>query len=173
MSDQLPDTIKPQSLIDTGGHLSGFRKLADMERLSSQLVSNDGVVEARLDFGRDSQGIRFVKGRLKTELALTCQRCLDTMRYPVDLAISLAIISTEDKAEELPEQYDPLVLDSQLLSLTTLIEDEVILALPIVAMHPEAECTEHMAKQTDDEGADKPHPFAALAELKGKLNSPQ
>ena len=174
MSDQLPDTIKPQSLIDTGGQLSGYHKLAAMERLSAMLASNDGIVEARLVFGKDYQGIRFIKGTLKAELLLTCQRCLETVPYPVDLDLSLAILGSEDQAAELPEEYDPLVLESQSLSLSTLIEDELILALPIVAMHPESECTNRMVTDTTDRhNADKPHPFAALAQLKNKLNSTQ
>jgi uncharacterized protein len=174
MSDQLPDTIKPQSFIDTGGQLSGFSKLAKMERLSAMLAGNDGTVEARLEFGKDYQGIRFIKGTLKTELLLTCQRCLETVSYPVHVALSLALLGTEDQATGLPDEYDPLVLDSQSLSLTTLIEDELILALPIVAMHPESECANRMAVHADDEEvAGKPNPFAALAQLKGKLNSTQ
>jgi len=172
MSDQLPDTIKPQSLIDTGGHLSGYSVLADMERLSAMLASNDGTVEARLDFGKDYQGIRYIKGTLKAELLLTCQRCLETVRYPVDLVLSLALLGSENQAAGLPSGYDPLVLDSQSLSLTTLIEDELILALPIVAMHPESECTNRVVTNSDvGDIADKPNPFATLAQLKGKLNS--
>ena len=172
MSDQLPDTIKPQSLIDTGGHLSGYSVLADMERLSTMLASNDGIVEARLDFGKDHQGIRFIKGTLKAELLLTCQRCLETVPYPVDLVLSLALLASEDQVAGLPDEYDPLVLDTQSLSLTTLIEDELLLALPIVAMHPESECSNRMMADLDDaHTADKPHPFAVLAQLKGKQNS--
>jgi len=174
MSDQLPDTIKPQSLIDTGGQLSGFSKLATMERLSAMLASNDGTVEAQLEFGKDFQGIRLIKGTLKAELLLTCQRCLEPVSYPVQLALSLALLGAEDQAAGLPDEYDPLVVDSQSLSLTTLIEDELILSLPIVAMHPESECPNRMAIKTDVEDVtDKPHPFAALAQLKGKLNSTQ
>jgi len=173
MSDQLPDTIKPQSLIDTRGQLSGFSKLAAMERLSALLVNNDGIVEARLDFGRDRQGIKYVKGSLKTELSLTCQRCLETVRYPVDVTLSVALLNSEDQAKELPDEYDPVILDSQLLSLTALIEDELILALPIVAMHPETECSNRVTTDTATERTEKQNPFAALAQLKGKLNSTQ
>lgn len=174
MSDQLPETIKPQSLIDTGGQLNGHRKLAAMERLSTLLAGNDGAVEARFVFGKDYQGIRFIKGTLKADLLLTCQRCLGTVSYPLDLNLSLAIIGAEDQAAGLPDEYDPLVLDSQTLSLTTLIEDELILALPIVAMHPEAECENRVDLHADDgDDAVRPNPFAALAALKGKLNSTQ
>jgi uncharacterized protein len=52
-----------------------------------------------------------------------------------------------------------------------LIEDELLLALPIVAMHPETECASRMTADKVTDGADKPQPFAALAQLKGKLNS--
>jgi uncharacterized protein len=173
MSDQLPDTIKPQSLIDTEGQLNGFTELAAMKRLSALLVSNDGVVEARLAFGRDRQGIKYVRGSLKTELLLTCQRCLEAVRYPVDVTLSLALLNSEDQAEGLPDQYDPAVLDSQSLSLTTLIEDELILALPIVAMHPETECSDHVKAEPGNDGREKQNPFAALEQLKGKLNSTQ
>ena len=174
MSGQLPETIKPQSLVDTGGHVSGITTLAKMERLAALLADSAGTVETRLDFGKDRQGIRFVRGSIKTELLLTCQRCLETMRYPVDLKLTLALIATDEQADSLPEGYEPLVLDSQMLSLIALVEDELILALPIVPMHPDSECSLRIAAASDidtEVSAEKPHPFAALAQLKGKLDS--
>jgi len=170
MSDQLPDTIKPQSLVDTGGRLNGFISLDKMARLSAQLASNDGFVEAQLSFGKDVQGIRLVRGTIKTELQLTCQRCLEVVSYPLDLKLSLALIASAEQAEDLPEEYEPLVLDSPALSLTTLIEDELLLALPIVAMHPETTCSINKEVAAENETVEKPHPFATLAQLKGKLD---
>jgi uncharacterized protein len=167
MSDPLPDTIKPQSLIDNGGHIGGYCSLAKMDRLSALLSRNDGVVEANLDFGKDSQGIRFIKGRLQTELLLHCQRCLETVSYPVDLTAG-------EQVNDLPDSYDPLVIDAQSLSLTTVIEDELLLALPIVAKHQETECVSSVTSETGDSYTDeKPNPFAELAQLKGKLNPTQ
>ena len=174
MSDQLPETIKPQSLVDTGGHIEGFTSLAKMDRLAAVLENRAGTVETQLDFGKDSQGIRFVHGTIRTELPLICQRCLEVMHYPVDLSLSLALVASVEQADRLPEGYEPLVLDSSTLSLTTLVEDELLLALPIVAMHPDSECSIETPVSADDDKDDipgKPHPFASLAQLKGKLDT--
>jgi len=173
MSDQLPETIKPQSLVDTGGHVGGITALAKMKRLTALLANTAGTVETQLDFGRDAQGIRFVRGSIKTELPLTCQRCLETVYYPVEHNLSLGMIISEEQADRLPEGYEPLVIDSQTLSLTALVEDELLLALPIVALHTDNECSAGIATGDSSEleaAAEKPHPFAALAELKGKLD---
>lgn len=172
MSEQLPDTIKPQSLVDTNGQIVGYVSLNNMKRLVTQLASDSGKVEASLTFGRDRQGIRFVNGTIRTNLVLICQRCMEQMTYPVDITLNLALITDADQAEELPESYEPLLIEGQSLSLTSVIEDELILALPIVAMHAQADCsiklTEITTPQTDEE---KPHPFAALAALKDKTDS--
>jgi uncharacterized protein len=94
------------------------------------------------------------------------------MRYPVDIELSLALVATEAQADSLPDGYEPLVLDSPMLSLIALVEDELILALPIVALHPDSECSVKTTGSGDAAvPADKPHPFAALAQLKGKLDS--
>jgi len=174
MSDQLPETIKPQSLVDTGGSISGVIALAKMKRLASLLVNSEGLVETQLEFARDVQGNRLVHGVITTELPLICQRCLETVRYPVNVELSLALIANADQMDRLPESYDPLVLDSPSLSLTELVEDELLLALPIVAMHTQAECNANLAEIDDSEtesSDEEPHPFAALAQLKGKLDS--
>ena len=175
MSGQLPETIKPQSLIDNDGHVSGFTALAKMERLAALLDNSAGTVETQLDFGRDAQGIRFIRGSIKTELALNCQRCLETVLYPVDIKLSLGMISSAEKADTLPDGYEPLIFDSTMLSLTALIEDELLLALPIVALHPDNVCSASTANNSvaTEPAAEKPHPFAALAQLKGKLDSTQ
>ena len=174
MLDPLPETIKPQSLVDTGGHVSGIVALSKMKRLTASLASDTETVEAQLDFGRDAQGIRFVRGSIKGKLPLTCQRCMETVYYPVEHAVSLGMIIREEQVDKLPDVYDPLLIDSPTLSLTALIEDELLLALPIVALHADDDCSVSITASdfSETEAApEKPHPFAALAELKGKLDS--
>jgi uncharacterized protein len=175
MSGQLPETIKPQSLVDNEGHVSGFTALDKMERLAALLENSAGTVETQLDFGRDARGIRFIRGSIRGELPLRCQRCLEAVTYPVDIDLSLALVVSEDQADRLPEGYEPLFFDSTTLSLITLIEDELLLALPIVAMHPEDECSANKTAVSNraetDPALEKPHPFASLAQLKGKLDS--
>ena len=74
-------------------------------------------------------------------------------------------------AEELSPEYEPLFVEDEPLHLADIVEDELILALPAVAMHPESECTgaQHPSRDGEEESQPaeaKPNPFAVLAKLK-------
>lgn len=170
MSGQLPDTVKPFSLAENGQTLGGEIALAKMQRLAGLLSSNQGTVEASLDFGLDEQGIPYLKGHVKATLELICQRCMQSMQYPLDTTVNLAIAHSATEAERLPTHYEPLVVESPILSLVSVIEDELILVLPIVAMHDEVDCK---AAKTVAVGSavEKPNPFAVLAKLKGRTET--
>jgi len=110
-----------------------------------------------------------VVGQLKTDLALICQRCLERYDIPVEVELKLNWVKSEQDAKKLPLRYEPLLVESIPLKLNDVIEDELLLALPIIAMHELDEC--NAAKfVTNDKAAEiekeKPNPFAVLAELK-------
>jgi uncharacterized protein len=70
--------------------------------------------------------------------------------------------------------YEPLVAQEDTpLALVTMVEDELILALPIVPMHPENLCPTVLAPGTvaDSDLDTKEHPFAVLSNLKRRLKS--
>ncbi|MFQ5488125.1 MAG: YceD family protein [Gammaproteobacteria bacterium] len=170
MSNRLPATIKPLDLVQSQARMEGELAIRGMTRLKGRLQGTDGVVQASLYFGKDAKNIRFIKGRLTTTLELLCQRCLENMQFPVDIAVSLGIIGAAGDAERLPEDYEPLLLDeSETVELSALIEDELLLALPIVALHARDECSAEFAEAAP-EGAtetdeDTHRPFAGLADL--------
>jgi uncharacterized protein len=105
--------------------------------------------------------------RLRTRVTLTCQRCLQRMEEALDVERSFLFVSNEDEAARLDEESDEdvLVLPRQ-LDLAELIEDELILALPLVPRH--AECPQPL----DNPAADAEalalarNPFAVLASLR-------
>lgn len=74
--------------------------------------------------------------------------------------------------DELPESYELIQLDENgEFDLNELIEDELILSLPIVAMHPLEECPMAGAQMTwgeIDPADERPNPFAVLTSLKRK-----
>lgn len=111
---------------------------------------------------------------VQTEVRLQCQRCLDALTLPIDLERHFQFVADEALAAELDgdnDDADILVLD-RTLNLLELIEDEVLLDLPIVPMHEE--CPAPLPMPPDDSledlgtDAQQPHPFAALAALKAK-----
>ncbi|HLO95563.1 MAG TPA: DUF177 domain-containing protein [Burkholderiaceae bacterium] len=104
-------------------------------------------------------------------VSLVCQRCLQAYAQPLSVQRSLRFVRDEDLAAQLDADSDDDVLAmSRSLDLRELIEDELLLELPLVPRHEE--CPEPLVHADEDlpEPAedDKPNPFAALAALKGK-----
>lgn len=109
-----------------------------------------------------------------TSLQLQCQRCLQPMTVVLDIRPCLRFVQGEARAEQLDEDSEDDVLAlGPPLDLQELIEDELILALPLVPRH--AHCPQPLPLQHDGNevhDADTPaHPFAALAALRRKDNA--
>lgn len=171
----LPDKIDPWRLTAEGGRLEGVLALASLPRLAAELEHTEGEVSVALATGVDSQGLRYIIGRLQTGIALICQRCLGPLQWPLDIAVSLALVRNEMMADRLPEQYEPLVVADGLIRVADLVEDELLLALPLIPQHDQIQqCETHVGQASSASepvpDAKKRQPFAVLASL---LQNPQ
>ena len=99
-------------------------------------------------------------------MLLRCQRCLGTLQFEVKADVSIGFVEGLDEAEQLPEDLDPQMVKEGRVALRDLIEDELLLALPQVAMHPIGECMVPTGEPGDKPVAKKQSPFAVLAQLK-------
>lgn len=172
MSDKLiPEHIDPFRYADQGLTIEGLVKIADMPRLGSAMASHEGLVTASLRFGVDEQGITFVKGHIQTSLTLACQRCLEPFIYEITSDFVLGIVNTLDEANALPTHYEPALAKEGQLALRELIEDELILNLPIIPKHEAEQCKVKLpladAGWKKDE-VDKTNPFHILKSFKHK-----
>lgn len=167
---RLPHQIDPFRLAEAGAQLSGHLPLQQFQRLRQVLADDAGELAVELDFDVDELGVPVVVGRVQAVLSLTCQRCLEAFSFPVDARIALAWVKSEREADKLPLRYEPYVVEETPLQLNDVIEDELLLALPQIPMHPEADCpASKLLKQRDevtDEPEPKDNPFAVLAKLK-------
>ncbi len=166
----LPDKIDPWRLTAEGGRLEGVLVLASLPRLAAELEHAEGEVSVALAAGIDAQGLRFITGRLQTGIALICQRCLGPLQWPLDIAVSLALVRNETMADRLPEQYEPLLVADGLISVADLVEDELLLALPLIPQHDQIQkCEIHadqaLATSEPVPDAGQNQPFASLASL--------
>ena len=173
MSRQVPDFINPVRAAEGGFSISGLLAFGRMKRLLEVVNNPEGAAEIALDFAVDVHGAPYVRGRIRAELVVACQRCLESMKVSVDVDLSLGIVSSEDEAKRLPEHYDPLVARGEQLLVAELVEDEILLALPAIPRHDPAECTAMESEDTrsgDDGEGDEvaSSPFAVLAQLKAK-----
>lgn len=176
MSGRLPEHIDPFRLADAGQVLRGSLALVRFKRLAPLLGSNEGEAAAELRFGVDEGGQRYLRGHVSAELELVCQRCLGPMTQVIDTDIRLGLVGSTAEGEQLPGEYEPLVVEAPPISVADVIEDELVLALPIVAMHPREECPASNRVSDDpgeDLGADAENPFAILASVKSRKGAPE
>lgn len=179
---RLPEFIEPLRLAEKNSLLEGRVSLAKMKRIAPSLSDNKGELAVKLQFGIDDGRQANIRGRVCGDIHLICQRCMQPMTYTVDSKVSLAIVQNEAQADDLPGYYEPLVADEEgNVSLTELVEDELILALPAVVMHDIKECPagDRFAPKREpqptgvsgaEQGRDpeRPNPFAVLQQLKKK-----
>ncbi len=136
----LPKLIDPIRLAKKQTHITGIVSLNDLPRIVGMSIEGDGAVEVDLSLAVDDRFIPFIQGRLTANLNLTCQRCMQPMRYEVCHTFCLSPVESDAQCEKLPERYEGIQMEKGMLSLFTLVEDELLLCVPIVAKHEKSEC---------------------------------
>lgn len=105
-------------------------------------------------------------------VSLTCQRCLRPVQESVEFARWFRFVRDENEAAELDaDSEDEVLALTRSLDLRELIEDELLLDLPLVPRHetcPEVLPNSAGVEEAAAEEAQKPNPFAVLAALKKK-----
>lgn len=165
----IPEHIDPFRYAEQSLGLDGMVKIADMQRLSANVIAGDNTVSVKLKFGVDEQGINFLTGHIKTLLTLQCQRCMEPFIYEIISDFALGIVNTLDEANALPERYEPALAKEGNLALRELIEDEIILNLPIIPRHEPEECKVKLPLADSGwEQSKGESPFHVLKSLKHK-----
>jgi uncharacterized protein len=105
--------------------------------------------------------------RAEAALPLICQRTLEMFAQAVRIDTRLGLIRQEADEGGLPAGYEPLLTSDGVLRLADVIEDELILALPVIPVKPGAAPIDHSFGDADEppETA-KPNPFAVLQKIK-------
>lgn len=172
-TQRLPHQIDPFRLARQEQILTGALELKTMHRLAESLSDSGGTVNVELAFGIDAQGVAHVRGHLAARVRMVCQRCMQPVELPVTADIMIGFVTSDEQARQLGGEYEPCMVSDDSLILAELVEDELILALPIVALHDDASCEPILARlQAESERVEhdhvKPNPFAVLSVLKGE-----
>lgn len=136
----LPRNIEPLHLTDIDATLQGELAVGNMPRLAALLREKEGKAVFSLKFGKDPQGFRSICGKIHAQLILECQRCLQPMAYTLDLAVKLSPMLTEKRMDSLPNDFEPLLVTEESILLSDIIEDELLLNLPLVPKHEAGVC---------------------------------
>lgn len=157
----LPERLDPQVMLAGKSELVGCVPVKGMARLKNAVVSMDPTAMVDLRFIPGLYGFPKITGRIKHVLWLRCERCLGKMEISMELPLEVCI---KPKSESLPatasapEFYE---YDGRSFVLADLIEDELLLALPLAPKHKDISlCDQSMvawlADKTPTEKRDSP-----------------
>lgn len=171
---RLPQYIEPRKLAQKGGAFNGKMLPEDMPRVMEAIDSCESVT-AKLQFDIEEQRRRTMRGTIQGDLKLVCQRCLQPVDYKLDVDVNLALVWDEDQAKQLPGYIEPWIVGEEPEDLHAILEEEMLLSLPVVAFHEEncidaslLSVGEEVKQPEQDE-----NPFQVLAALKSKSDSNQ
>jgi uncharacterized protein len=159
-----------RSALDGARH-TGVLSLVELPRTRGVVSADSGApVTVVLDFQEDAQRRVVMTGRVDTTLVLACQRCLEPVEQTMALDVAGIVVATDAAAAAVPRAWEPVMAEGETLDLHGLIDDELLLALPMTVQCDRPACRaayaseQEAAEQTS--ARDKPNPFAALKSLK-------
>jgi len=169
MNQTLPVHLNFAQKAKIGFEIQGKLPIKQLKRLSESLLSDEGDISVELKFERVGP-VPYIHGHITTELLLKCQRCMHSMPYAVDIRFKLGLVLNEAQMEKLPDDAEPYLIETDSNHLPDMLEEELLLALPLVAMH-EFDCSDYMQQQESDQqnevekSEEKENPFSVLKDL--------
>jgi uncharacterized protein len=172
---KIPLSIEPAKAALKRMTYDGIIVKAELSRLNevAEVLTDHLIVS--IECGLDQQDLVVIKGTAAASLKLTCQRCGGGLKTEVkaDFIYTPVRNAAKESEDPIPEAYDEIELNEfGAISLVHLVEDELMLALPIVAMHEPEDCDLGDKDMTFGELApeameeEKPNPFDVLKKLK-------
>ena len=186
----LPRTVSVKKAVAAGAIIAGQLTVDKVPRLLGAVLGVDRELSVELIFDTAEGGKKTVQAKVAGSALMECQRCLEPVRVPIDTDSMLTVVVDDDEARCALRNIEPLLLADDELDIFELVEEEILLALPIVALHEIEQCavsesaramlvteantrgnaSEATAEVAGDAGpmqeARKPNPFATLQHLK-------
>ncbi len=164
-SVQLPNEINPIALAHETKKLEGLIAVQSLKRLTHVAGKQHGEVYVVVDFGKDANGLNYFSARINTQLSLVCQRCLDSMEQKVTTQFKLYTVTNQMQFKLIPNDVDALFIGDEPFLLHDIIEDELIVSLPMFAKHQNEKDCNLSDNSTLSADSTKRKPFANLAQL--------
>lgn len=174
MAGSLPLRINPFLLTAQDTYLQGAVPIALMPRLQEALISYEGEAKILLAFTRDDRSLDIVTGEVCALLEMQCQRCLRSVEKAIKRHFRLAIVRDDAEALRLQTEHEILEVQDETVFTRDLVEDELILSLPLVPTHDDPQaCDAAIVEKLNKPWAEPHHdkqrttgnPFAVLKHL--------
>ena len=132
-------------LVDQASEIEGVFKPSNSARVVDALsvdgVTDEGLpdIEVHLSFDRDNRGRPAVRGRCNWQMASGCVRCDQSLMLNLEADFSLIIVEQEETLNKLNQNEDGIVADGKWIHLLEIIEDPILLAIPMAPRHANCE----------------------------------
>jgi uncharacterized protein len=163
--------IEPARFARFSGRIEGDLDVARLPRVAELLAEGPGSVHYLVTGSVNDRGHSVLHVQLDGSLPLRCQRCLGVLSQPLHAVRDLVLVPGADEFAPLQDEADTedVIPEVARLELAPLLEEELLLALPLAPRHEGGDCrTEAAAGGSEATGGTEqpPSPFAALAKLK-------
>ncbi|MBD1230597.1 DUF177 domain-containing protein [Acinetobacter seifertii] len=184
-ANTFPAQIEPFKWAEQGFTWSGQLPLSRLTRIAREAVGSidNQLINIDCKLSMDAyHRIVWLDGHMETKVPMECQRCLEPVEMPIVSDFHIALVDDESLIERLDEDADFIVLGESesstkgdfdtpaSINLLALLEDELLLLMPLSPKH---DACEHKHQPTIQNVVEekRDNPFDVLAGLKGKLNS--
>lgn len=158
------------------GELSGDVPLGELGRLAESVLGAEPPdasihwqAEGRLRPVTGAEPEIWLHVTSQACVSLRCQRCLQPLAMPLDVDRWIRFVRDPAQAEALDAELEDDVLElPRQLDLLELVEDELLLELPLVPRHDACPQPLPQVSEPDLDVPERPNPFAALEQLKRK-----
>ena len=140
----IPKQVAAAKAIATRQRFVGTLPLAQLPRLGAELADKSGGVEVDLEAGKDGAGLAWLTGTISGELSLTCQRGLHPFAWPCRVDTRLRLVASEAEEERAMPEVEAWLGEDDHLPLREVVEDELLLALPIVPRCEDPDCVKRL-----------------------------
>lgn len=178
-----PLRLDVRAFARAGAELGGQWPLSGFARLGASLMAAaEGTVPGEVRWAARGEQRTERGGAAQTWLHLSaqallpmaCQRCLGRTEETLAVERAYRFVADEATAQALDGEVEHEVLVvARELDLHALLEDELLLDLPLVPRHEVCPQPLTGAPEQPAPSASADHPFAALAKLKGAERPPQ
>ena len=167
----LPKKINFTQLAEDGRTLHWAVAIDRFDRLCQLGKPVDSDVPVSLKFTKGKNQRTTATGTAAVTLEMVCQTCMEPMTVALEVAIHTSLVKDQDALDTLADEEDGTIVEFPFVDVVELVEDELILALPMVSRHVDSEChaewqqgmAEDLSVEPQDE--DTHRPFADLSKL--------
>lgn len=161
---------KANAVLEGQDPLSAFERLAQEAQAPVDDIHVAWYAEGEHVPETGGEGHLWLHLEADTQVPMVCQRCLGVAHVELQVARSFRFVKDEATAEALDDEAEEdLLAQSKEFNLRALIEDELLMELPLVPMHDSCPQQMPMAASSEDfeqASAEKTNPFAVLAGLR-------